>query len=162
MQIDLMGQKLTRFFVCFVLSLGFILIAPSARSEDSKYIAPPKGAIPYVAPPKGATLVTKPGPVETWECIDFYEVNWANILVTASIEVGRQEGTIHVAGVEYHTKFTTAGFNRRWDFGPAGKDGTYPYAFVVAPNGQAGYYDFSMHPKSASPSMHLKCRKPIE
>jgi hypothetical protein len=81
----------------------------------------------------GATTQTKPeglmnllhpllalfaaAPVETWECKDYMESGWKNIIVVATIDEDRATGSIEVAGTTQPTIYHVKGFNRRWDFG---------------------------------------------
>ena len=76
--------------------------------------------------------------VEAWICQESSYGSWKNILVKASVNKGRERGTIEVAGVKHQTKFAVKGFERRWDFGLA-KDYTYDYSFIIKPNGRATY-----------------------
>src|SRR3569832_2417196 len=87
-------------------------------------------------------IVAKAKPVEEWRCKDVYG-KWETILDTTTVEEGRQAGTVSVAGVTHNAQFEVAGFDRRWDFGLL-LDGTYKYAFIIRPNGDATYYDFEM------------------
>src|SRR3569832_1699268 len=101
-------------------------------------------------------IVAKAKPVEEWRCKDVYG-KWDTILVTTTVEEGRQAGTVSVAGVTHNAQFEVAGFDRRWDFGLL-LDGTYKYAFIIRPNGDATYYDFDIEKKS-KPSNFMKCRQ---
>jgi len=71
---------------------------------------------------------------------------------------GRKTGQIKVAGVVHEAKFETKGFQRRWDF-VLSEDLTYNYSFVIEPNGDASYYDFSSSEsgKGVKPSIFMKC-----
>ena len=95
-------------------------------------------------------------PIEIWECKETYG-SWDKILVRAVVEKGRKIGTVEVAGVKHNSGFAVKGFNRRWDFGLA-DDLTYNFAFIIQPNGDASYYDFSTESK-AKPSIFMKCRQ---
>jgi hypothetical protein len=97
-------------------------------------------------------------PIEIWECKEAYG-SWDKILVLATIEDGRQYGEVLVAGVTHKSQFQIQGFDRRWDFGLA-KDGNLKYAFVIAPNGSASYYDFNLS-KETKPSMLMHCREAL-
>jgi hypothetical protein len=92
---------------------------------------------------------------ELWECRDIYQTQWDDILLTATIDEKRKAGIINVAGVFYDSVFTITGFDRRWDFG------NFKYSFIVSPNGDAKYYDFTSAKKgeAISPSMFFKCRR---
>ncbi|SMF67096.1 hypothetical protein SAMN02745866_04295 [Alteromonadaceae bacterium Bs31] len=94
--------------------------------------------------------------VERWECRDFNGY-WSNILVRALVGKKRESGYVQVAGVSQKSSFQVKGFNRRWDFGLT-EEHTYKYAFVIEPNGDASYYDFSLEKKS-KPSILMKCRQ---
>ena len=100
--------------------------------------------------------VAQAKPVEVWECKDVF-ASWDTILVTATVEDGRQKGNIYVAGVTYVADFQVAGFDRRWDFGARPKSG-YQYAFIIEPNGGASYYDFG-NENSAKPKNVMTCRE---
>ncbi|WP_435106393.1 hypothetical protein [Arhodomonas sp. AD133] len=95
-------------------------------------------------------------PVEVWECKDKYG-RWDDILVEAHVDQDRRGGSISVAGVTHPAQFEVAGFDRRWDFG-LDSDSTFKYAFIIKPNGDASYYDFSSGDK-AKPSNFMKCRQ---
>lgn len=94
--------------------------------------------------------------IETWTCTERYG---SEILAVASVNAGRESGQIKVAGVVHEARFQTKGFERRWDFGLS-DDFTYHYAFVVEPNGDASYYDFSSSKKVeiVKPSIFMKCK----
>ena len=96
-------------------------------------------------------------PVEVWECRDFSADNWKSILVRATVDSGREAGTIAVAGVTNYTTFHVAGFDRRWDFGP--KTNPALYAFVIKPDGTGLYYDFETGTTQAKASMVMNCRQ---
>jgi len=96
-------------------------------------------------------------PVEKWECKDYSADGWKTILVTATVDNGRETGTIAVAGVTYYAAFHVAGFNRRWDFGP--KSDPVLYAFVIKPDGTGLYYDFETERHLTKASMVMECRQ---
>jgi len=96
-------------------------------------------------------------PVEKWECKDRFDYDgWKSILVTATVNSDREHGTIAVSGATHDATFQVAGFNRRWNFGRKGD--AYLYAFVIEPNGDAAYYDFSMESRTKA-SILMKCRQ---
>ena len=103
-----------------------------------------------------ASAMAQANPVEKWECKDFLADGWKTILVTATVDSGRETGTIAVAGVTYYATFHVAGFNRRWDFGP--KTDPVLYAFVIKPDGTGAYYSFETE-KETKPSNLMKCRQ---
>jgi hypothetical protein len=98
--------------------------------------------------------------IETWICQEYPYGNWSNILVTAKVNKGRNDGVIEVAGVQHKSKFAIKGFERRWDFVPD-NDFAYNYAFVIKPNGAATYYDFSGSKSGdlIKPSIVLYCKQ---
>jgi hypothetical protein len=101
-------------------------------------------------------------PIETWECKQ-YGSGGDSILVTATVEEGRKEGRISVAGVTHVAEFAVTGFDRRWNFGPKKRE-TFAshYAFIIMPNGEANYYDFTLE-DTAKPSNRMWCsQKPAE
>ena len=93
-------------------------------------------------------------PLEKWECTD---AGWGKVIARAVVNEGRESGLIEVAGVKHKSRFRVNGFNRRWDFGLA-KDMTYNFAFIIRPNGDASYYDFSSE-SNTTPSVLMKCRQ---
>ena len=96
--------------------------------------------------------------VEEWECKDYYG-NWNNILVKTTIHKERSTGTIQAAGITQKAEFHVRGLNRRWNFGLSNDQSyTYNFAFIIKPNGDANYYDFSLK-KETKPSIYMKCRQ---
>ncbi len=95
--------------------------------------------------------------IEVWQCQEYEYGNWSNILVNATVNEGRESGEIFVSGVIHESTFEVDGFNRRWNF-VLSEEGTYDFAFIMNPNGNASYYDFSLN-KSTKPSMFLYCRE---
>jgi TonB family protein len=93
-------------------------------------------------------------PVETWRCWDYADRS-ETVLVTATVEAGRKEGSIAVAGVIHTTVYRVTGFDRRWDFGLENK--SYQYSFVIEPNGGGKYFDFGV--AKATPKQLMKCRE---
>ncbi len=98
--------------------------------------------------------------IESWICQENSYGNWKNILVKADVNEGRTSGTIRVAGVKHNSRFSIEGFNRRFDFGLNGNF-EYDYAFIIKPNGDSLYYDFSRVPSNeiTKPSMVLFCKQ---
>jgi len=94
---------------------------------------------------------------EVWQCQEKDYGDWSNILVSATVNEDRESGKIFVAGVVQEADFQVKGFNRRWNFGLS-EDNTYDFAFIIKPNGDASYYDFSAE-KQTKPSMFLFCRE---
>jgi len=94
--------------------------------------------------------------VETWTCSERYGTT---VLAVANVNAGRESGEIKVAGVAHDAQFKTEGFERRWNFGLA-DDHTYDYAFVIEPNGDASYFDFSTSAAGEiiNPSIFMKCK----
>ena len=95
--------------------------------------------------------------IDTWECGETHD---SETLVKATVNESGSAGKIIVAGVTYNAKYTVAGFNRRWDFEKE-KNGSFTYAFVIKPNGDAFYVDFSgknLKEKQSS-SMYFECQK---
>ena len=77
---------------------------------------------------------------ETWECGDIFKEQ--KVLIVATANDKRTAGEVQVAGVTHKSRFLVKGFERRWDFGLK-NNGEYDYAFIIKPNGDALYYDFS-------------------
>lgn len=82
---------------------------------------------------------------ETFECkAGEYPSSGAKVVVTATINEDGETGTIMVAGTTQNASYSVAGFDRRWNFGPARAEYDYRYAFVIKPDGTANYFDFSL------------------
>jgi hypothetical protein len=100
--------------------------------------------------------ITQAETVETWVCTEHYK---NDVLAIAYVNKGRNSGKIKVAGVTHEADFGVKGFERRWNFGLS-SDFTYDYSFIIEPNGNASYYDFS-HSETGEivkPSIRLKCK----
>jgi hypothetical protein len=79
-------------------------------------------------------------------------------VVIASINEEGNTGSIKVAGVTHQAKYQVKGFDRRWDFGLS-DDFTYDYMFLITPDNQGLYYDFSVSKDgTAKPSQIFVCR----
>ncbi len=102
------------------------------------------------------SAVTHASSVEVWECKDRFERAGA-VLATATVESGREKGTISVAGIKHPTEFGVTGFNRRWDFVQS-PSGGFQYSFIIEPNGDAKYYEFKGE-LTAKPTNLMKCRQ---
>jgi len=113
-------------------------------------------------------------PTEVWECKDKLDTSgWENILVRAKMYAGFNKGIINIFGVKQITDFDIIGINRRWDFGLSkihnkgmvkiksdsdSQNGLNNLAFIIKPDGDAQYYDFSKS-VTADPSLYLTCRR---
>lgn len=95
-------------------------------------------------------------PIEVWECKDL-SGDWDSILVIATVEAGRKEGRISVAGVTHVATFRVEGFSRMWHFGSLVND-VLNYTFEIEPNGRGNYFDFS-NGTPAEQTMRMKCRQ---
>lgn len=106
------------------------------------------------------TRVVYAAPIESWECRSRAVYHWNDILVRATVDPGRESGSIKVAGVVHNTVFAINGFDRRWDFG-LNERAKYDYAFVIKPTGLAAYYDFTNDAPGAvvEPSLRMNCRQ---
>jgi hypothetical protein len=97
---------------------------------------------------------------ETWDCFASQFATSGEPLVVAAIGDDKESGEIHVAGTVHRATYRVVGFKRRWDFGLQ-PDNTFDYAFIIEPNGQSRYYDFSSveagEPKTES--MTFFCKK---
>ncbi|MDX5437370.1 MAG: hypothetical protein LPK03_09265 [Pontibacter sp.] len=96
--------------------------------------------------------------IERWECKEKFGTS-TGVLVVAEVLEGRAEGRVHVAGVIYWAAFEVKGFDRRWDF-VLRDDGNFSYAFIMEPNGDAKYYDFTRG-DSVKPSNFMQCRQVV-
>ena len=95
--------------------------------------------------------------IETWTCTEHYR---SDVLAIAYVDKSRESGEIKVAGVTHKSKFSVKGFERRWDFGIT-NDLSYDYTFVIKPNGDALYYDFSQSKvgEVVKPTIMMKCTR---
>lgn len=79
---------------------------------------------------------------EKWQCFNRWDNSRETVLVELTLVTGDGEdrgfGEVSVAGVTYRALFRLAGFNRRWGFGEE-----LNYAFIIRPDGDGQYYDFS-------------------
>ena len=96
---------------------------------------------------------------ERWECTDpmtFLSSERGRGKFDSLIQATRQGefGDVSVAGVTHRARFQVQGFNRRWDFGD-----DFQYAFVIYPNGDGAYYDFTSNTTNVKPSQRFKCRQ---
>lgn len=87
--------------------------------------------------------------IQQWRCISWFD--WAIYKVEGGFsdkkvivrlqrpvdEEGRL-GEVTVAGTTHTAFFAIEGVNLRWQFGDHSQ-----YAFIIRPDGSAGYYDFS-------------------
>ena len=103
-----------------------------------------------------ASAVARANTVEVWECRDLNDRS-GPVLVTATVDSGREKGSIAVAGVKHETQFRVAGFNRRWNFGKS-PNGMFQYSFVIEPNGIGNYVEFNNESK-ATPRNFMRCRQ---
>lgn len=97
------------------------------------------------------------GPDETWSCWEPYDVQ-KRPLVTLTLYRKSGFGTVQVAGDTQAAQFQIQGFNRRWDFGHTKENGAFSFAFLIEPNGDAAYYDFT-RAEEAEPSQIYRCRQ---
>ena len=103
--------------------------------------------------------------IETWSCYDVVDYSKKSPLVVLSrhkfTNNDTQEtielGEVEVAAVNYGSLFRVTGFDRRWDFGP--EDRPTSFAFIIKPNGDGLYYDFTDSDEGVSPSQFFKCEK---
>src|SRR5262249_55230546 len=105
--------------------LFLFVLALTAGCVTGDFDAPPEQS----STPTATTNQAKYA--ERWECTQSKYTN--EILVVATVEEGRESGTVAVAGVTHKAHFKVAGFNRRWDFGPVEHPGRY--AFLIEPDG---------------------------
>ena len=107
--------------------------------------------------------------IETWKCYAISDRSQKNALVHLTREhqlsvihalAGSklEVGTVSVAGTKYDSVFQVDGFDRRWDFGRDSKsDERWPYSFVIKPDGDGSYYNFTTEATGVKPSQVFKC-----
>ena len=103
---------------------------------------------------------------EKWRCFDKldYGKKTALVKLTRVTEDGEKSGfgEVSVAGVTHKAFFRVQGLNRRWNFGELTKAGLYSYSFVIWPDGEGTYYDFSVVGSSVEtqPKLFFRCVSP--
>lgn len=82
---------------------------------------------------------------EIWRCFATSDYNNKTALFTLGRKrMGSSEfGRVLVASTTQRASFRIAGLNRRWNFGDDESGDSYPYAFIIKPDGTGLYYDFS-------------------
>ena len=81
---------------------------------------------------------------ETWQCFDRSDHDQATPHVTLLRLEGSSDGfgEVSVSDTTHPAAFGIDGLNRRWNFGCDERDGAYPYAFIIKPDGAGLYYNF--------------------
>ena len=75
-----------------------------------------------------------------WRCFRDRDL----VRLTAELLSDKQGvGEVTVGNISHQAKFSIAGFDRRWDFGPSDDFTSYEFAFIIAPSGAGGYFDFT-------------------
>ena len=76
-----------------------------------------------------------------WRCFKDRDL----VQLTAELLSDKQGvGEVTVGTISHQAKFRIEGFDRRWDFGLSDDFTSYEFAFVIAPSGAGGYYDFTL------------------
>ena len=93
---------------------------------------------------------------ETWRCFALFDYQKKTlVLLTRQMVVGGKlvSATVEVAGTKYKAVFRLNGFNRRWSF--MGDK----YSFIITPQGDGSYYDFTRtkEGESVSSSQRYEC-----
>ena len=92
--------------------------------------------------------------LETWRCFSRIDFSQRTVLFTLYRLKENEGGLVSVAGIIHRARFYVAGLERRWDF-PSDAllaDGSYPYSFIIKPDGTGLYYDFSTSMFQSGPS----------
>ena len=94
--------------------------------------------------------------VESWICQENSNGDWSEIIVAAKINKGREDGVVEISGEKNIANFEIRSINKRWKFGPS-----YEYSFVIKPNGEAMYFDYSnvSQGDAVKPQMNLFCKQ---
>ncbi len=106
--------------------------------------------------------------IEKWRCFDIFDYSEEEVLVTLSRVTGdgqdREHGEVLVAGVTYRADFRVVGLDRRWNWGEETSlfQQSFAYSFIIRPNGDGLYYDFSDVEigGETSPSQTFTCVSP--
>lgn len=99
----------------------------------------------------------------------------STVLVKASVDKEGGKASIHVAGETHQAIYYVKGFDRNWSFGidepveklhaSGEKSVSFPYLFVIRPDGVSSYYDFTQKKSSDEmvyPKMVFHCWKQKE
>ena len=94
--------------------------------------------------------------VESWICQEKSNGDWSEIIATAKLNKGREDGVVEISGEKFIANYEMRGINNLWKFGSS-----YEYAFVVKLNGEAMYFDYSKVSKddAVKPQMNLFCKQ---
>lgn len=81
--------------------------------------------------------------IENWRCYGLLDIIFEKTVLVKATRIQKNGldigfGEVSVAGITYRAQFRVAGFIRRWNFGDS-----LNYAFMIDPEGNGGYYDFS-------------------
>ena len=85
---------------------------------------------------------------EQWNCYD--DEYSKEVIVVVTADTKNKTGKVRVAGTSHSARYSVEGFSRRWDFDK--------YSFLIEPNGDAFYIDFSKSDRARA-SMVLFCKK---
>jgi len=98
--------------------------------------------------------------VEAWKCYatDDYDKEQVLVKLTAKTGGTLKTGYVEVAGTRHFAFYKVKGLNRRWNFGEIRDDLSWPFAFVIEPDGDATYYEFGSRNR-ASPIQFYKCEQ---
>ena len=105
----------------------------------------------------------KDSTTEIWRCFERTDFSNATVLVELTrVTIDNEKfgvGEVSVAGITYPAIFEVAGLNRRWNFG---LDELWDYSFIIEPNGDGAYYDFSNveDGDTTKPSQFFACLSP--
>ena len=100
------------------------------------------------------------GPVrETWQCYDRLERVRTRPLVILTRLGGLSDGygEVYVGAEVQPAAFRVQGIDRRWDFGCNERERTYPFSFVIEPDGSGLYYHFLRGERTTSASDFYDC-----
>lgn len=131
--------------------LAILALACLALSAVAQETTTPNG----VSKPPGLVLPAKPD--ETWSCADRFDSPRKELVrLTAYREFAF--GVVVVSGISQFAQYQVQGFNRRWDFGALKESGSLPFAFLIEPNGDGAYYDFSGAAEAKADQLY-KCKQ---
>ena len=96
--------------------------------------------------------------LEVWKCSPGGYFTNSNVVLTAKVNKDKTSGVLEVAGTVYDTHYLVEGFNRKWIFGERG-DGMFRYTLMLAPAGNAYYFDFGNKGIEAESSQSYGCKQ---
>ncbi|WP_020677489.1 hypothetical protein [Geopsychrobacter electrodiphilus] len=102
------------------------------------------------------TTIANAEVVESWICQESSNGDWSKIIATVEVNKGKENGKVDIFGESHIATFGTIGTNKSWKYGSS-----YEFVFMIKPNGEAMYYDYSKATKGddVKPQITLFCKE---